>query len=279
MIKNKKILILVICVLLAVIIAAAAIIIPKFINNSTDLQNNSDIASQSQDSEETEKDDDTEIDSVKPPQTDLPAKVEIPVEKDPQTGEEKGIKFPCEIEGYGLILEKVAPYEGMYVEDGSNTEKKDVAMMLVRNDGEFPIEYTKISVKYGDEELLFEISALPLGEAVVVQEKNGKSVPDGKASSGEVLAVQRAKMEMSKDMVSVKDNGDNSVTVTNLTKETIPTVRIFYKYYMKDEKVFVGGIAFTSRITRLAPDSEIVIRPSHFTSDSSKIVMVLTYED
>ncbi len=230
--------------------------------------------------EETQSDEDpTENpdEQVVPPE-DLPATVVIPSEKDPQTGEELGISFPCQVPGYNLIIEKMAPYTGMFVEDGSNANTQNVAMLLVKNDGGFPIEYTQIRVMWGQEELLFDISALPVGEKMVVQEKTGKSLAEGKAASATALVVQRANMEMSEGKVKVVDNGDNTLTIQNLTNEMIPTVRVFYKYYMENEKLFVGGIAFTVRVLRLGAGESMTIQPAHYTSQSSRVVMVLTYD-
>lgn len=204
--------------------------------------------------------------------------VVIPPAKDPQTGEEIGISFPCQIPGYDMTVEKLAPYSGMFVEDGSNGNVENVAMLLVKNDGDFPVEYTQIRVECGQEELLFDISALPAGEKLVVQEKTGKAVPEAKASAASALVVQRADMEMSEGKVQVTDNGDNTLTVKNLTKETIPTVRVFYKYYMDEEELFVGGIAFTLRISGLGAGASMTVQPSHYTSTSSRVVMVLTYD-
>ena len=65
--------------------------------------------------------------------------------------------------------------------------------------------------------------------------------------------------------------------IKNLTNKEIPTVRVFYKYYMKDERIFVGGISFTVRLTRLGAGETITIQPSHFTSSTSRVVMVSTY--
>ena len=209
---------------------------------------------------------------------DLPPSVELPENKDPETGESVGISFPCRIPEYGLVVEKMAPYNGMFVEDGSNVTVKNVAMLMVHNDGNFPIEYTQIRVQHGEETLLFDISALPVGERLVVQEKNGKTITDDKADSATALVVQRADMEMSEGKVRVIDNGNNTLTIQNLTNETIPTVRVFYKYYMENEKIFVGGIAFTVRIARLMPGASVTVQPSHYTSQNSSVVMVLTYD-
>ena len=213
-----------------------------------------------------------------PAPEELPPAVVIPPEKDPQTGEECGISFPCQIPGYDLTIEKMAPYNGMFVEDGSNANIENVAMLLVKNNGDFPVEYTQIRVVCGQEELLFDISALPAGEKLVVQEKTGKTILASDATSASALVVQGADMEMSESKVQVIDNGDNTLTVKNLTNETISTVRVFYKYYMENEQLFVGGIAFTVRISRLGAGASVTVQPFHYTSQTSRVVMVLTYD-
>ena len=202
----------------------------------------------------------------------------IPPEEDPETGEPVGVRFPCQVPGYGLVIEKIAPYNGMYVEDGSNADSQNIAMLLVSNKGDFPVEYTRITLEYGAESLVFDISALPVNEKLVVQEKTGKAVPQTTATLASATVVQRADMEMSEDLVEVVDNGDNTITITNLTDKMIPTVRVFYKYYMQDEEIFVGGIAFTVRVTRLAAGKSVTIQPSHYNSQTSRVVMALTYD-
>ena len=202
----------------------------------------------------------------------------IPPETDPETGDDTGISFPCQIPEYNLTIVKMAPYSGMFVEDGTNANVENVAMLLVENNGNYAVEYTQISVVCGQETLLFDISALPAGEKLVVQEKNGKSIPEGEIASATAMVVQRADMDMSESQVQVTDNGNNTLTIRNLTGKTIPTVRVFYKYYMEEEGLFVGGIAFTVRITRLGAGDSVTIQPNHYTSQTSRVVMVLTYD-
>lgn len=211
------------------------------------------------------------------PPEDLPSSVDIPTAEDPDTGAPV-IVFPCEVPGYQLRLERLAPYQGLYVEDGTNVQVDDVAMLLVSNQGDYPVEYAQIAVQYGTDLLVFDISALPVGERLVVQEKNGKSIPAGQPHYAKALVVRRADMEMSRDQVQVTDNGDNTLTITNLTDATIPAVRVFYKYFMENEDVFVGGIAFAVRVEDLEPHASVTIQPSHYTSKTGHVVMVQTYD-
>ena len=210
---------------------------------------------------------------------DQPSNVQIPTETDPATGESLGIQFPCHVPGYDLVLEKLASYSGMYVEDGSNASVTNVAMLMVRNDGHFPLEYTQIQIRYETETLVFDITALPVGERLVVQEKTGKPIPAGDPVESSAMVVQRANMEMSLSQVKVTDVGNNSLQIENLTDRTIQTVRVFYKYYMEEENVFVGGIAYTVRISRLAPNATMTIQPAHYNSTTSRVVMVLSYDE
>ena len=214
---------------------------------------------------------------ITPPE-DQPPSVVIPPEKDPETGEEIGISFPCTIPGYDISIEKMGPYSGIFVEDGSNANIENVAMLMVKNNGDFSVEYIQIRVLCGQEELLFDVSALPAGERLVVQEKTGKTILAEKAISASALVVRRADMEMSESKVQVVDNGDNTLTVKNLSNETIPTIRVFYKYYMEDENLFIGGIAFTVRVSMLGAGASVEIQPSHYTSRTSRVVMILTYD-
>lgn len=207
----------------------------------------------------------------------LPPEVVIPPVVDPDTGKES-VSFPCKVPGYDLVIEKLDSYEGMFVEDGTNTQVASVAMMLVSNQGDYPVEYTQICAEFEGESLVFDISALPAGEKLVVQEKTGKKMPEGDPISVTALVVRRAEMEMSQDRVQVTDNGNNTLTIRNVSGEGIPTIRVFYKYYMENEQIFVGGIAFTLRVTGLGSGEQVTLQPAHYTSQTSRVVMVLTYD-
>lgn len=202
----------------------------------------------------------------------------VPTVQDPDTGKTV-IEFPCRVDPYGLVIERLAPYTGKYVEDGSNTTANGVAMILVRNESGHPIQFASLTMTFEGQTLMFEISALPAGGKAVVQEKMRRGVPQGDPSACDALVVQQAEQGFAADQVSVTENEDGSLTVTNLTDETIPAVRVFYKYYLDKEQIYVGGIAFTAKVSQLRPHSSYTIRPTHYEKGSSRIVMVTAYEE
>ena len=97
-----------------------------------------------------------------PTSTPIGGEVTLPTQTNPSTGKAE-VTFPCTIEPYGLVVEKLAPYTGKYVEDGSNVTLKNVAMLLVHNQSGHPIEYATLTVEYEGTTLLFDLSALPAG--------------------------------------------------------------------------------------------------------------------
>ena len=78
--------------------------------------------------------------------------------------------------------------------------------------------------------------------------------------------------------VKVEESGNQSLTVTNLTDQIIPAVRIFYKFYMEEEDAYVGGISYTAKITNLEAGGTQTVTPSHYMEGSSRIMMVRTYD-
>ncbi len=214
-----------------------------------------------------------------PTSTAFGGEVTLPTQIDPDTGKTE-VSFPCTIQPFGLVIEKLAPYSGKYVEDGSNTSAADVAMLLVHNQSGHPVEFASLTVEYDGMTLLFDISALPAGGKAVVQEKMRRSIPaEGEPAACKALVVQRAEQGFSEDQVQVTENEDGSLTVKNLTRETIPAIRVFYKYYLENEDIYVGGIAFSAKVTQLRPGSSTTIRPTHYEKGSSRIVMVSAYEE
>ena len=188
------------------------------------------------------------------------------------------INLPYTIPGTTLVIHWVANYSGIYLEDGSNAEITDVAMMLVYNSGSEAVEFADCKLVYDDKTLEFKISSLPAGGKIAVQEINQQSCAAGDLTQCTAEVATLAVMEMSSQQVLVIDNGDNSLTVTNLTEQDIPTVRIFYKYYLLEEEAYIGGITFSAAVQNLKAGESIVLMPKHFSSNGSQVIMVRIYD-
>ena len=190
----------------------------------------------------------------------------------------QGISLPYSIGGSGLVIRSITSYDGTYIEDGSDSDISGVTVIILENTGDTEVEYASITVNREGTELQFEASALPAGETVVVQEKNRVLFEGGNYTDCSADVAEIEEFDMSSDQIRVDETGDQSLTVTNLTDENIPAVRIFYKFYMEDEDTYVGGITYTAKITGLDANASVEITPSHYLKGSSRIMMIRTYD-
>ena len=189
-----------------------------------------------------------------------------------------GMTFPDTVEGTTLTIQNIDSYDGIFLEDGSDTEAEGITAMLVENTGDKNIEYAEITVKCDNQQLEFVLSDLPAGASAVVQEKNKAPYSGGIYTDCKGTAAQLDEFEMSKDEVKVEELENGSLRVTNLTDTEIPCVRIFYKFYMAEEDAYVGGITYTAKLTGLEAGSSQTITPSHYSAGNSRIMMVRTYD-
>ena len=80
-----------------------------------------------------------------------------------------------------------------------------------------------------------------------MQEKNKTLFREGNYTECAATVAEVPGFEMSEEQVQVQENGDQSLTVSNLTNEDIPAVRIFYKFYMEEARNLCTGALHTRR--------------------------------
>lgn len=189
------------------------------------------------------------------------------------------LKLPYEIPGTGLIIEEMRSYDGIYVEDGTNNSITGVAMILLRNLGKKDIDFAEITMHYGDLTRQFVVTSLPKGMSVVVQEKNRNPVASGKLEKCSASVIEAVDaFQLSPGQISITEKADNSLVIKNLTGKDLPSVRVFYKYFMEEEQLLVGGVTFTSNVTDLKAGQSATIKPAHYLTGASTVVMVQIYE-
>ncbi len=197
----------------------------------------------------------------------------------PQQTESPYLEIPYEIPGTSLVLSRLDSYEGIFVEQGTDIHKDNVAMILLLNEGTEAVEYAILTVTMADGTVLvFEPTCLPAGGKMVVQENTGKAFPGGEIlkCTGETATLSA--FPMSEDWVKVTENENSTLTITNITDQTIPAVRVFYKLYMAEDDGFVGGITYMAKVENLAPGASTTVRPTHYLYGSCKVVMVRVYD-
>ena len=199
-------------------------------------------------------------------------------EEEKDVSEKVDDHFPYSIPNSTLSIRAVKSYSGVYIEDGSDKDISNIAAIILDNKGNENIEYAKITLPYGEKEYIFEAKTLAAGATMVVQESTGAKYVEGEYGEATVVVATMEKMEMSEKSVELSETESGALKIANISGENIPCVRIFYKFYLEDIGVSVGGITYTSKITELKAGETRVITPSHYDKDASRVMMVRTYD-
>lgn len=184
--------------------------------------------------------------------------------------------LPYTVPGTGLVIDVVDRYSGIFIEDGSDEEVTDIFAVHVQNSIGNNVEYSRILLEVNGKELNFEISDLPAGASISVLESSRTPYEEGTPVYLDNQTAYIDEFDLLSSDVGIVTGDDNGLTVTNLTDEDIPCLRIFYKFVQDEE--YLGGITYTAKIDNLAAGGSITIYPSHFAKDGSRIMMVRRYE-
>ena len=178
--------------------------------------------------------------------------------------------------GYGMYLEDVAKYTGVYMEDGSDAVVSGILMVMVKNTGTQDIQYAEIELPVGKELATFTLTNLPVGESVVLLEKNrmeyNGDVQYTTAIAKNVIVFQE-QMTLLQDQLRIQ--GQNGVlNVTNISGEDITgDIVIYYKNSSSD--MFYGGITYRLMITGGIKAGETRHAASgHYSANGSRVVHI-----
>lgn len=194
------------------------------------------------------------------------------------TAGRKQLSFPYKDQASKVTVKKVSSYDGYFLEDGSDHEVNNLAVLVLENTGKMEIEYIAVTLSSDSETYHFEGSVLPVGSQIVLQEKDGKAFGDYNWESCKVDYGDIEAWDMVSDLVSCKERADDSIEITNVSGTDIPCLRVFYKHYLEEENAYLGGITYNAKITEVKAGEGMIIRPSHYKSGESKVVFIRSYE-
>jgi hypothetical protein len=178
--------------------------------------------------------------------------------------------------GYGMYLVDVAKYTGVYMEDGTDEVVSGILMVVVKNTGTQDIQYAEIELPVGKELASFTLTNLPVGESVVLLEKNRMAyngdVTYTTAISKNVIVFQQP-MSLCPDKLKIQ--GRNGVlNIANISGADIKgDVIVYYKNSSSD--MLYGGITYRVVLTGGIPKGETMQIPAgHYFASGSRIIHV-----
>ena len=185
------------------------------------------------------------------------------------------ISFPYSIEGTGIVVEQIGSYDGYFIEDGSDREVSNIAAIVIKNNGG-NLRFVGIGISQGTRSLVFSGSMIPAGATVILQEQNGAAYSSSDPYYSATATTELTdSFGMSEDLVTVKDNTKDGLTVTNISGKTLPVVKIYYKNYLPDENAYVGGITYCITLNDVEPETSTDVTASHYDSKYGMVMEVV----
>ena len=180
------------------------------------------------------------------------------------------IMLPCAVEGTQLVAEDLVCYEGQYLEDGSVEEVVDVSALVIRNHGLTMVEHGVVTLEMPEGTHTYEIYMLPPGEAALVLEKQKTAF----SMQNPVRCYGWEKQWRADDnaAISVLAVDMRTLSVTNRTGSRLERVKVLFKTYDSQSRMFLGGIVYEAVIENLLPGQTVQITPYYFVRDYSRVV-------
>ncbi|KMW25668.1 hypothetical protein HMPREF0977_01531 [Clostridium sp. 1_1_41A1FAA] len=110
----------------------------------------------------------------------------------------KKVSSNFKVDDAAITIQRINGYSGIFIEDGSDKEVKNVAAIEVKNTSNKPLEFAQIQLYNGSKKLVFDVSTLPANSSAVVMEKNkasfnsSKGVTYGGTTAGYVNSLEKA---------------------------------------------------------------------------------------
>ena len=174
---------------------------------------------------------------------------------------------------YQISIRRLNAWSGPFVEDGKDETVSNVLALQFRNDGEMDVQYAEYVFQINGEEVSFKLTNLPAKQKCVVFAANKHTYDPNevlKLKSRLVATVDY--LPTADDQILPVNNGDDTVTVLNMTDQPIPVARVFYKTYYPEEETFFGGITYTIEIKDIPAGGSRTVAPEHFSSEMSMFV-------
>ncbi len=181
------------------------------------------------------------------------------------------VSLPCRVEGTGLIARQLVMYEGPYLENGGDDPVSDITALVLYNDSEWEITQAEV-VLTAQEELAFLASNIMPGTQVLVLEKNGSAWKDWQVSRCTGWISQVSGEFLPDAALTVKEVDMGALQVTNTSGKELRDIWLYYKNYLPEADLYIGGITYITMVEHLAPGQSMVVCPGHYAAGYSRIL-------
>ena len=190
-----------------------------------------------------------------------------------QPPEEKNmVQFPFRVPGTALTVEYLAAYDGAFVEDGTDREMTDIMAAMVYNSSDREIEEATVTLEDGQQTLEFYTRCIPAGARVLVLERSAALYRSATYATCTAMTAENAQMALTPQQLQIRETGMGTLTLTNLTGETMKQITVYYKTCAPDGSFYLGGITYTVQVEDLRPSQTVTLTPYHYAAGYSSII-------
>lgn len=150
--------------------------------------------------------------------------------------------------GYGLELQGLGRYAGLFLEDGSNDSVSDVMMIKIKNTGDKDLQLARLSLTYTNFTAEFELTNLPVGKTAVVLEKNRHAYSQEQHRDVVLSDVVHFDDQMGVSEEIYEISGlPGALNLKNRSDIDVSgDIYVYYKYIADD--MLYGGITFRAKL-------------------------------
>lgn len=191
-----------------------------------------------------------------------------------QDNHEKEVCSPYPIPGTTLILERLAAYEGPFLEDLSDAEVVNILAVHLYNAGSADILYTELEVEVANKVFTFIAERIPSGKAILVLENNRESYTQLSIEKVRCCEIVYAEQSAWESCVKIQEIDMGTLSVTNTCDKALCDISLFYKSWLASPEIYVGGITYRVEIPSLEAGETVWVYPYHYAGGYSKVVSV-----
>lgn len=182
--------------------------------------------------------------------------------------------FPFAITGTPLIAEHMVCYDGPFTEEEGEPVSNRLALLL-RNTSDREITQAQVILEKQEEQYRFEATCIPPQASILLVETGSApwTAEDFDRCSADIQYSEE--IVLTETQVQILDADMGAVAITNLTSEPLQQLQLYYKAYLSDAQIYVGGITFTKTVENLEPGQTLYLPLDHYASGYSRIVKVL----
>ena len=181
------------------------------------------------------------------------------------------VELPCRVGQTDLIASQLVMYEGPFLEIGGDVPVSDITALILYNSGDREIAQAEV-VLTGEEELTFFASHIMPGAKVLVLEKNAAAWQEWSISACDGWVSEETGQSILESALEIREVDMGILSVTNISREKLPEVWLFYKNYLEEGDLYIGGITYIETVGSLDSGETVRINPNHYAAGYSRII-------